>query len=437
MSDEMSSGRILKTRLRNGLEVRLKEIHTTPIISCWVWYRVGSRNERAGYTGISHWVEHMQFKGTPSFPGGALDRVIPRVGGTSPNAFTWLDYTAYFVTMPADQIGLAMEIEADRMVNSLFDPKEVESERTVIISEREGDENEPTFRLAEEVRAAAFRVHSYHHQIIGDKTDLERMSREDLYNHYRHYYVSGNAILAMAGDFRTSTMIKRIRNFFSELPTTPKPEFMSRPEPPQQGERRVEVEGPGETPFLEIAYRAPQGTHPDFIPLRVMDSVLSGPSSLNIFGSGISNKTSRLYRRLVEGELAASVVGGLAATIDPFLYTFRITVRPERDPEEVLAAFDEEITRLVESAVRPEEIAKAIKQARALFAYGSESITNQAFWLGYSEIFADYSWFENYLDRIAEVTADQVLEVARKYFSTSSRVIGTYRPMNMNGRSND
>ena len=155
----MSSGRVHRARLRNGLQVLLKEIHTAPITSVWIWYRVGSRNERAGQTGVSHWVEHMQFKGTPTFPPGHLDRTISREVGLW-NAMTWLDWTAYYETLPSDRVDLALRLEADRMAQSLFANKDVTSERTVIISERQGNENEPTFRLSEEVQAAAFRVHS-------------------------------------------------------------------------------------------------------------------------------------------------------------------------------------------------------------------------------------------------------------------------------------
>jgi zinc protease len=161
----------------------LKEVHTAPVISWWVLYRVGSRNEQAGETGISHWVEHMMFKGTPRFPAGSLDRAIDRAGGTW-NAHTWLDHTAYHATLPADRIDLALEMEADRMVNASFEPAEVEAERTVIISERQGSENHLSFWLREEVQAAAFRVHPYHHQIIGDMADLRTLSRENLFQHY-------------------------------------------------------------------------------------------------------------------------------------------------------------------------------------------------------------------------------------------------------------
>ncbi len=421
------SGEVVRTRLRNGLEVRLKPIHMAPLISSWVWYRVGSRNERPGLTGVSHWVEHMLFKGTPTFPAGVLDRAISRDGGYW-NAFTWLDWTTYFETLPADRIDLAFRLEADRMVNALFDPSEVESERTVIISERQGHENDPAFRLAEEVQAAAFRVHSYHHEVIGDMADLRTMTREDLYAHYRRYYVPNNAVLAVAGDFRPGPLLRRIRQYFGELPRGPRPQDRVRPEPPQQGERRVTVEGPDETPFLEVAYRAPAGAHPDFFPYAVLDSVLTGASSFNPFGDGLSNKTSRLYRALVEGGHAASVSGSLSPTVDPYLYSLRVTVRPDRDPEAALQALDREIDRVLQEPLRHEEIEQAIKLARALFAYGSESITGQAFWLGYSEMFADVDWFEGYLERVAAVTPEEVLRVAQTYLRPSQRVVGVYRP---------
>ncbi|MCH7586437.1 MAG: insulinase family protein [Chloroflexi bacterium] len=418
---------IVKKTLANGLTIRLKEIRTTPLISSWIWYRVGSRNEKPGTTGISHWVEHMQFKGTPTYPGGMLDRAIARDGGVW-NAMTWVDWTAYYETLPSDRLDLALKLEADRMVNSVFDPDDVESERTVIISERQGHENEPTNRLGEEIQAMSFRVHSYHHGVIGDMVDLETISRDDLYNHYREYYTPSNALLAIAGDFDTETVLEKIQDYFGEIASSPKPDFKSREEPQQKGERRVTLEGPGTTPFVEVVYHAPPGDHPDFMVLSVLDSVLSGASSVGLSGGGISNKTSRLYRRLVEGELAAAVSGSLAATIDPFVYSIRATVRGDGDPDKVQRILDEEIDRLLQTKVDSSEIAKAIKQARALFAYGSESTTNVALWLGFSEMFATYEWFETYLERVAEVNSEQVMEIARKYLQPSNRVLGIYRP---------
>jgi zinc protease len=414
--------------LPNGLKVFLKEIHTAPIVSSWLWYRVGSRDEVQGQTGISHWVEHMQFKGTPQFPANVLDKAISREGGMW-NAFTYLDWTAYFETMPADKIDLALRLEADRMLNSQFDEKEVASERTVIISEREGSENEPLFQLGEAVQQAAFRIHPYHHEIIGDMADLHAMTRDQLYDHYRAFYVPNNAVMAVSGDFDTNTMLDRIRELFEPVPARKEPLRLAREESEQKGEVRLSVEGPGATSYVQVCYRFPAASHPDFLPLSVLDSLLAGPSNLNMFSGGISNKTSRLYRALVDKEYAVSIHGGAQATIDPFLYTITMTVHPKRKPEEALAALDKEIERIKTEKVTKQEISRAIKQARALFAYGSENITNQAFWMGYSEMFADYGWFESYLERLSKVTVKDIQRVANQYFQTRSRVVGTYLPL--------
>ena len=414
--------------LSNGLKILLKEIHTAPLISSWVWYRVGSRDEPSGHTGVSHWVEHMQFKGTPQFPASSLDRDISRDGGMW-NAFTFMDWTAYLETMPADKIDLGLRLEADRMTNSLFDEKEVASERTVVISEREGNENEPLFQLGEAVLQAAFRVHPYHHEVIGDLVDLKSMSRDDLYQHYRTYYVPNNAVIGVAGDFKTKEMLARIRELFDPIPAGPAPTRLVRPEPATSGEHRLTVEGPGETTFLEISYHAPAGDDPDFFPLSVLDSLLAGPSGLSIFGGGgLSNKTSRLYRALVEKELAVGVGGSTNTTLDPFIYSFIITVHPNHKPEDVLLALNDEVKRIQDELVPAEEISRAIKQARALFAYQSENITSQAAWLGYAEMFSTYDWFMTYLDKLSQVTPEGIQKIAQKYLREQNRVVGSYIP---------
>ena len=422
---------ITKTKLSNGLSVSLKEIHNAPLVSNWLWYRVGSKDEVTGQTGVSHWTEHMQFKGTSKYPSSVLDRVISREGGYW-NAFTFLDWTTYFETMPADKIDLALQLEADRMRNSLFDPEEVESERTVIISERQGSENEPLFKLGEEVQAAVYRVHPYHHSIIGDMADLETIRRDDLYNHYRTHYVPDNAVLAIAGDFKTEDILSRIQELFEPIPSADQPPRLARAEPPHLGEKSLTVEGPGETTFVQVAYQAPAGGDPDFFSFIVLDSLLTGPSSLNMFGGGISNKTSRLYRALVDKELAVSVSGGLPATKDPFMYTIVLTVHPQKSAQDVTAVLEDEIKRLQDAPPPEEEVARAMKQARALFAYGSESITNQAFWMGYSEMFATYDWFEGYLDKLAAVTPQDVQQMAQTYLRPQNRVLGIYIPTGFN-----
>jgi zinc protease len=418
---------LTKLTLPNGLLVLLKEIHTSPIISQWIWYRVGSRDEVPGLTGASHLVEHLMFKGTEKFPPGVLDKTISRDGGYL-NAFTFLDWTSFFETLPADKIDFALQQEADRMFNCSFDPNEVSSERTVVISERQGSENEPLFRLSEEVQSAAFRVHPYHHEIIGDLSDLYSMERDDLYHHYRSYYIPNNAVLSIAGDFETVMMLDRIRELYEPLVAGVLPSRLDRTEPAQSGERRVSVEGPGETVYLQVSYRAPAADDQDFFALNLLDSLLTGPTNLNMFGGGITNKTSRLYKALVEKELAVGVNGGLQATIDPYLYTTVVTVHPRHTVSDCIATMEAEIKQLQDAPPKNEELERALKQARAIFAYGSESISNQAFWMGFAEMFASVDWFTNYLDRLAKVTPEDVQRMAQTCLRPQNRTLGVYLP---------
>jgi zinc protease len=413
-----------KLQLSNGLTVLLKEIHTAPIVSVWMWYRVGSRNERAGLTGISHWTEHMQFKGTPRFPSDVLDKAVAREGGYR-NAFTFLDWTTYFETLPADKCDLALELEADRMHNSLFDPAEVELERTVIISEREGNENEPMFLLSEEVQAAAFRIHPYHHEIIGDMVDLHSMTRDDLYRHYKAHYVPSNAVLAIAGDFEMESMLARVRELYEPLPDGDQPDRTVRPEPNQSGERRGLWKALGN--HLCAGCLPVAGCHPSRFPGLPGDGqLLTGPSNLNMFGAGISTRPPPVPSPGREG------TGGecLRRTFshDRSIFTrHRGHGAPQSSPERVIRHWTMKSSAF---KMKPSvaELERAVKQARALFAYGSESITNQAFWLGYSEMFDTYDWFIAYLDRLASVTPDDVQRIAQTYLRPQNRVMGVYLP---------
>ena len=422
---------IHKTILDNGLTVVLREMHHAPVASFWIWYRVGSRNEGSGTTGISHWVEHMLFKGTPAFPRGEFDKAVAREGGVF-NGMTWVDFTTYFETLPADRVDLALQAEADRMINAVFDPEEVELERTVIISERQGDENVPEFLLGEAVQAAAFQAHPYHHSVIGWQHDLETMTRQQLYDHYRTHYVPGNAVVAVAGDFDSSTMLDRVDKRFGAIPAGPTGSDRVTQEPPQRGERRVMVEGPGTTSYIEISFRALPAISGDYYPMVILETILGGAKGMSLWGGGASNRSSRLYRALVETELASGVDCGMSSTIDPYLLTFSATVREGRTLPEVETALLTEIDRITSQPVERAELEKAIKQTRAQFAYSSESVTDQGYWLGFSEVIATTDWFEGFLGRLASVTAEDVQRVAGTYLRPSQRNVGWYLPQGDN-----
>ncbi len=413
---------VTKHTLANGMTVLLKEVHSAPITTWVVSYRIGSRNERTGLTGISHWVEHMMFKGTKRFPGGQLDKLIDKLGG-SWNAMTSHDYTSYYETLPANQVELALELEADRMINATFDEEEVESERHVIISERSMYENQPSFWLREEVHAAAFRVHGYHHEIIGDLADLKTMTRDDLYHHYQTYYMPNNAIGVAIGAFDTDEMLAKIREHYEPLPQGSIPPLFSREEPPQQGERRVSIIRPSNTAFMMASYHAPPASKiGDWFALKVLDAVLTGP------GGGIGNKTSRLYRALQDTDLAVGLSGGLQSSIDPYLYSIVVVVRDGQTPEANEAALDTVIDDVFTHGITQEELARAQKQLRAAFAYNTERVTRQAFNYARAESFDSYKWVDNYMDRIQTVTLGDIHDVARRYLRRSNRTVGYLIP---------
>jgi zinc protease len=420
-----SSNSIVKKKLKNGLTIVLKEMRVAPVTSFCVWYRVGSRNEHLGITGISHWVEHMMFKGTKRFNEAELDRLVSREGGVR-NAFTWVDFTAYYETMPSHKIDLAIDLEADRMVNSLFDRKETESERTVIINERQMYENSPGFRLSEDIQAAAFKAHPYGHEVIGHMTDLRKMTRDDLYHHYKKYYAPNNAIIAVAGDFDTKEMLSKIEKRYGKLkPSNTLPQINVE-EPVQKGARRVTVKGEGDTNYLSLAFHAPNATHADYMPMVALDSVLCGASGLSFFGGGTSNRSSRLSKSMVDAGWTADIGGGVIPSIDPFLYQIGATILPGKDIDEVERVLWGELAKVKRDGVTQAELDKALKQTRAQVAFGTETVTNQAFWLGFSEVIQDHNWFVTFLDRLSRVTVDDVQRVANFYLDQDKVTVGQY-----------
>ncbi len=427
MNDVLSPG-IVQTRLSNGLEVLLKEDHSAPIASIWTWYRVGSRNELPGKTGISHWVEHMQFKGTPTIAKGQIFRDVSGVGGTL-NALTSQDWTAYFETLPADKIDLALDIESDRMSNSLFAESEVESERTVILSERQGSENNPGYALYEEVTGAALHAHPYRHMVIGLESDLRRLTRADLFNHYRRFYQPANAFIVAVGDFDAQELLARIRERFEQIPSGESAgASVCVEEPPQPGERRVIIRKPSGAPYLRVAYHAPAAANEDLVPLLVAEAVLSGGQPMGFGGGGGMGRSSRLYRALVAGGLARSASSDMSITIDPYLFQVGITGLPDSDLSIIEGIVERELHLLRDEQVPADELDRAIRQLEAQFVYSSEGVTNQAYWLGQWHIVDDWTRAESLPAEIRAVTAEDVQRVARRYLDPSRRTVGWLIP---------
>src|SRR5580765_3942022 len=218
--------------LDNGLKVLVQEEHTAPLASVWCWYKVGSKDERAGLTGVSHWVEHMNFKGTTNIPRDQVKGIIEQFGG-SWNGYTWIDQTTYLETASKDALDRMLFIESERMDGCLYDPADCESERTVIISELQGGENDPDQLLDQELTATAFKAHPYRHPTIGWLSDLQTMGRDDLYNYYRRFYAPNNAALVVVGDIDTADAMRLVARHFHDIPAAAPQRRVSTVEPEQ------------------------------------------------------------------------------------------------------------------------------------------------------------------------------------------------------------
>ncbi|MHB8946512.1 MAG: M16 family metallopeptidase [Bacillota bacterium] len=413
--------------LSNGLTVFIREHHQNPVAAFFIFYRVGARYEVPGLTGASHWVEHMMFKGTPKFGKGQLDKLVSKNGGYW-NGFTSEDLTAYYAVLPAGRIELAVEIEADRMANCLFDPAEVASERTVIISEREGAENQPTFWLDEAVTEAAFKVHPYRHGVIGAKADLLSMTREDLYGYYRSHYSPANAVAVLVGDIDAARGRDLIEKHFGGVAGGRALPPLGAGEPAQTEERRVVVRRPGPTSYVLIAYHLPAAGHADMPAMMVLDAVLSGGKPPFSFSSRPMGCSSRLYRALVDGRLAAHADSRVGLAIDPGLFSISATARASAGAADIEKAITVEVERLRRETIPDDELGRAKKQVRAQLAYVREGVENEALLLGAAEVLGCPSLHDGLAEQVAAVTADAVRAVAEKYLGENNRTVGSFIP---------
>jgi zinc protease len=418
-------------RLDNGLKIVVCEVHTAPLVSVWCWYRVGSGDEAPGSTGISHWVEHMNFKGTTNIPREQMKGIVERFGGTW-NGYTWIDQTTYFETAASSALDQMLFIEAERMANGLYDPEECEAERTVIISELQGGENDPDQLLDTEVTATAFREHPYGHPTIGWLNDLRAISRDELYAHYRRYYTPDNATLVVVGDVSADDVLRAAEQQFGGIPAADPPARRRPPEPAQIGERRVVIEREGTTAYLRFAWHAPAVTEPDFFPMLVLDAALTGAKGLNLWSSfrgTAPQRKARLYTALVERGLASAVTGALLATADPFLYGIALTategVALGTLEEAAVAALD----RVRREGLSEEEVGRAKRQLRARLVFETDSVTNIAHQIGYFETVVGDDFFDRAASAIEAVMPEQVGDVARRRLSRDASTVGWFRPL--------
>lgn len=418
------------THLDNGLTVILQPSHGSNLISLWAWYRVGSGDERAGQTGISHWVEHMNFKGTARLSREEMTSIVERHGGFW-NGYTWIDQTTYVSTAHRDALDDLLLLESERMAACTYDPAECESERTVIISELQGSENDPDQVLETEVTAAAMKVHPYRHPTIGWRGDLETMTRDDLVGHYSRYYAPDNASVVIAGDIDEDDAIARVARAFGAI----RPSGVKAPartaEPEQTGERRVSVERPGSVGYIKIAHHAPAFTDADFAPMLVLDAILGGARGLNLWCSYralAAQRSSRLYRALVDKGLASAVQGALMPTRDAFLHYISITAAEGVRPEEIEAAAVDAIDAVIAGGASEAEVRRAQRQLHARMVFEGDSVTNIAHQTGYFQTLGALHAYDDLPRRVAAVTPDDVQRVARARLGRAGRTVGFLRP---------
>jgi zinc protease len=429
MAVQAAPASFTQTTLDNGLKVILREVRERPLVGVWMWYRVGGRNELPGTTGVSHWVEHMLFKGGKRFGKGEITKEISRRGGAL-NAFTWIDCTAYYETLPSSEIDLALAIESDRIYDTRIEPDEAEAERTVVISEREGSENYPEFWLREEVQSMVWREHPYRLGVIGPKSDLRAMTREDLFAHYKRFYMTNNATLVMVGDFASSELLDKIRKEFDKHPAGTAPAPLGIEEMPQTGERRVLVKRPGPTHYVMLAWHAPQASHADAAAMVVLSSVLGGASSPIAWGGARGlGRSSRLYRALVDGAIASGVSASYELTLDPYLFAVDATLRDGVEPARAEAAIVAELERIKNEGVPEEELARTKRQLHAQVVYSLEGVTNQGFALGFMDLVAnDASAWANFPAALQLISSDDVQRVAQTYLKDDQRTVGWFVP---------
>lgn len=414
-----ASNGVKEYNLDNGLKVLVVEDHKAPLAIFQIWYRVGSRNEPIGKSGLSHLLEHMMFKGTPKSGSKEFSKIVQKNGGVD-NGFTTKDYTMYYQSLASDRIAISIELEADRMKNLIIDPKEVLAERSVVMEERRMRyDDDPQNSLHEEVMAAAYKSHPYHWPVIGWMSDIASIERTDLYNHYMAYYSPDNAVIIVSGDIKADEIIQKIKAAFGKIPAVPDRRPVTSREDEQKGERRVSLKREAELPYVIGAYHTPSFPDKDSYALEVLGTVLSG------------GKSSRVYKAIVhEKKLALSAYADYSGlSKDPYLFMFGATAAPGKDIRDVENSLYEEIEKIKKEPPAENEVQKAKNQIEAAFIMGQDSIYFQAELAGMFEMIGGWKLKEQYLEGIRKVKPEDVSRVAKKYLIEDNRTVGILIPL--------
>jgi zinc protease len=422
-----SSAQIKEYVLDNGLKVIVSEDHKVPLAIFQIWYRVGSRYEVSGKTGLSHFLEHMMFKGTPKYSPKEFSRIIRRNGGID-NAFTTKDYTTYFQEIASDRIGISIDLESDRMTNLIMDPGETASERSVVMEERRmRNEDDPQNSLFEETVATALMTHPYRRPVIGWMTDISRLQREDLLSYYKEYYSPNDAFIVVVGDVNTEGILKKIKDAFGGKKEVKFTKGPVTPEPEQKGEKRIYLKKEAELPYIVVAYHTPGFPHEDSFALDVLSSILS------------SGRSSRLYRSLIYDKKIALNAGSDydGMHIDPFLFFLYGTPAHGKDVAELEKGLYAEVESIKTALPAQREVQKAKNQIEASFIFGQDSIYMQAMKIGIFEILGGWRLLDSYLEGIRRVTPEDVQRVAKKYLVEDNRTVGTLIPIKSEKQKND
>ena len=397
-------------QLDNGLKVLLKPNLDVPLLSWQVWYKVGSRNEPLSLTGIAHYLEHIMFKGTQTFAKGEIAQVIQLKGGVF-NAFTSDDYTAYFENFAPDQLELAIKIESDRMQNSRLDANEINLERSVIVSELEGNRNDPNNILYETLRATAYQVHTYRNPVIGWRDDLENINAENMREFYENYYYPDNAVAILVGNFDSSVALDLIQKYFGKYKPKKNIRAHAPKEPEQNGMRKVVIKNGGSVKLLGIAFHIPEFAHADIPALSIISDV------------AFSGMTSHLYPKLVDAGLVSGISGVAEPSRDPGLFRIIANINDDADIEKVEQIIYQEL-EAVKKGISEEDLKLAKAREEASFIYQQDGVYDEGLQIGYFEsICNDWTKYATWVNDINAVTNDDVIRVAKKYFIETNKTV--------------